>query len=144
MAGNVVVRGVELIPLLRPLQLANFAVSHYAGRYIVTMRYDARHLDSHDADDVLRCYVHKITASFVAKRITWCTARVIQWIRAGALIELLHRRRPGSYSPPQYDFSSRICQTLAFSAPNSGEFGYDFRPCAVVKRARWQSSRNGG
>lgn len=62
-AGNLQVEDVVFVPLLRPLQLANLAVIHYAGRYAVSLRYDARHLRVADAQDFMNRYVARVRHS---------------------------------------------------------------------------------
>ncbi len=65
-AGNLQLDVLEIVPVLRPLQLANFAVSHYAQKYVVGMRYDSRHLGAADARAVLGRYVAQIRMSLVS------------------------------------------------------------------------------
>lgn len=61
--GNLTLEDVEVVPLLRSTQLANFAVTTYAGKFVLGMRFDSRLLDAASADEVLSAYVKRIRAS---------------------------------------------------------------------------------
>jgi hypothetical protein len=62
-AGNLLLEDIEFAPLLRPLQVANFAVTQYAGRFFLGMRFDSRHLDPTRANIMLNRYVAQIGQS---------------------------------------------------------------------------------
>ncbi len=58
--GNLILDDVEFIPIARPLQCLGLAVSTYAGKMTLGIRYDSRALAAEQAKQVMKLYVAKI------------------------------------------------------------------------------------
>jgi hypothetical protein len=61
--GDMTLEEVEFLPVTRPLQCLSFAVSLYAGRVSLGMRYDSRVLSAEQAENVFDVYVRALHES---------------------------------------------------------------------------------
>jgi hypothetical protein len=65
--GTLLLEEFEFLPVTRPLQCLGIAVSNYAGRMSLGMRYDSRVLPAERAQELLDVYVRALRASMQAK-----------------------------------------------------------------------------
>jgi hypothetical protein len=61
--GDTVLEEVEFLPVTRPLQCLGVAVTSYAGRMSVGMRYDSRVLKADQVQQIMNTYVDRLRAS---------------------------------------------------------------------------------
>jgi hypothetical protein len=65
--GDMILEEFEFLPVTRPLQCLGIAVSNYAGRMSLGMRFDSRVLPVERAQEVLDVYVRALRASMQAE-----------------------------------------------------------------------------